>query len=102
MNCTIDKPQQSENTAPVKLDGKAKLDTMFLKVLKFLVEDNYNSPPSITKVQREFEMGFPRSAGLLDKMTKMGFLTKDSKKYNLNITMDEFNKLFGDDLNDEE
>ena len=102
MNCTIDKPQQPENTAPVKLDGKAKLDTMFLKVLKFLVEDNYNSPPSITKVQREFEMGFPRSAGLLDKMTKMGFLTKDSKKYNLNITMDEFNKLFGDDLNDEE
>lgn len=100
MNCAIDKPAQQEPVTPVKIDNKAKLDEMFLKVLKFLIEDNYNSPPSITKVQREFEMGFPRSAGLLDKMTKMGFLTKDSRKYNLNITMDEFNKLFGDEVDE--
>ena len=95
----IDKPQTPEVT-PQKIENKAKLDEMFLPVLKFLIIDNYNSPPSITKVQREFEMGFPRAAGLLDKMTKLGFLVKDGKKYVLNISMEDFEANFGDDIDE--
>lgn len=93
MNCTIDKPQQPETTAPTKIENKAKLDELFFKVLKFLIEDNVNSVPSITKVQREFELGFPRAGKLIDQMQKMGFLYKDNKKYVLNITMSEYEKL---------
>ena len=62
-------------------------------MLKFLIEDNVNSVPSITKVQREFELGFPRAGKLIDQMQKMGFLYKDNKKYVLNITMSEYEKL---------
>ena len=93
VNNAIDKPAPKPDIVPTKIDNKAKLDENFVPVLKFLIEDDYNSPPSITKVQREFEMGFPRTAGLFDKLTKMGFLVKDGRKYALNITMEEFEKM---------
>ena len=101
VNNQIDKPQPKPDVVPTKIENKAKLDDNFVPVLKFLIEDDYNSPPSITKVQRQFEMGFPRTAGLFDKMTKLGFLVKDGRKYQLNITMDEFNKMC-EELNQDE
>lgn len=101
INNAIDKPAPKPDIVPTKIENKAKLDDKFVPVLKFLIEDDYNSPPSITKVQREFEMGFPRTAGLFDKMTKLGFLVKDGRKYALNITMEEFDKIC-EELNQDE
>ncbi len=93
MNCEIDKPQQPEQSAPTKIENKAKLDELFFKVLKFLIEDNAKSAPSITKVQREFELGFPRAGKILDQMQKMGLLYKDKNKFVLNIDMKEYENL---------
>ena len=64
-----------------------------LKALKMFLE---TGNVSITAIQREFDMGFPRAASILNKLINLGFISKVdgfTSRYKINITKEEFEHL---------
>ena len=87
-------------TAPSKqalleTSGEGQYDELMPVALKYIIE---NGQASITMIQRKFEVGYPRAARILDQMVEAGYVSgaDGSKPRSVYITMDQWEKLFGE------
>lgn len=90
------KEEQSQtNTSSATDDHSDQMDELLPQALKFFIE---NGKGSISMIQRRFYVGFNRAARIVDQMELRGYIkpAEGSKNREINITMDEFVKIFGD------
>ena len=71
-------------------------DSLMPQVLKAVIE---NGHASISMIQRKFLVGYPRAARIIDQMESAGFISPadGSKTRSVYITMEEYEKLYGED-----
>lgn len=70
-------------------------DALMPQVLKSVIESGH---ASISMIQRKFLVGFPRAARIIDQMEEAGYISPSdgSKSRSVYITMDEYDKLYGE------
>ena len=70
-------------------------DALMPQVLKSVIE---NGHASISMIQRKFLVGFPRAARIIDQMEEAGYISPSdgSKSRSVYITMEEYEKLYGE------
>lgn len=70
-------------------------DELFIPALKSVIE---SGQPSKTFIQRNFGLGFPRAAKLIDAMQKLKYIVpaENGKKGEVYLTMEDFYKIYGD------
>lgn len=70
-------------------------DELFIPALKSVIE---SGQPSKTFIQRNFGLGFPRAAKIIDAMQKLKYIVpaENGKKGEVYLTMEDFYKIYGD------
>jgi S-DNA-T family DNA segregation ATPase FtsK/SpoIIIE len=84
------------NGNPFAPDEEAQNDDLLPYALRLFIE---NGQASITMLQRRFRIGFSRAASLVDELERRGYIGSSdgsSKQRSVNVTMEDFKKLFGD------
>jgi S-DNA-T family DNA segregation ATPase FtsK/SpoIIIE len=83
------------NGNPFAPDINAPSDELLPLALRLFIE---NGQASITMLQRRFRIGFSRAANLVDEMEQKGYIgpADGAKQRTVNMTMAEFNELFGE------
>ncbi len=74
-------------------DVRGDLDPLFQQALKKCIEKgNANA----TFIRRQFQIGYPRAARIVDQMEDAGFVSEMDIKFQrkILITMEEFEKIF--------
>lgn len=74
-------------------------DEILPQVLKYFIETN---SASTSMIQRRFKVGYARAARILDEMEVAGFVSpaNGSKARNVYMTMEQFEQMFGDNIED--
>ncbi|MDY6367989.1 MAG: DNA translocase FtsK [Clostridia bacterium] len=90
-------PKPEEAPAPESADGGDTSDAnaeIFKKALAFAIN---NGKVSISLIQRRFQIGYIRAAGLIDKMEQSGYIapSEGSKSRTVYITREQFEEKFG-------
>ena len=82
------------NTATVGASSGEEFDSLMPDALKLVIE---NGQASISMLQRRFSIGFSRAARIIDQMELAKFISSSdgSKPRNVFITMDDYNKIYG-------
>ena len=70
-----------------------KLDPLLPACLRYFIE---NKTLSISSLQRNFGIGFPRAGKIFDQLIKMKYITVSKDKKCINIDMETFIRVFGD------
>jgi len=83
------------NTATVGASSGEEFDSLMPDCLKLVIENNQ---ASISMLQRRFSIGFSRAARIIDQMELAKFISSSdgSKPRTVYITMDDYEKLYGD------
>ncbi len=78
---------------------ETKIDDTFIKALRYCVQANQ---ASVSMIQRRFPIGYMKACKIIDWMTNMNYITpsEGSKPRKLILTMDEFVRIYGDDIED--
>lgn len=88
------KPVEKENIQLTNAEGKQveTRDPLFFEAAKFIIE---TQQPSTTAVQRQFSIGYPRAALLIDKMEEMNIISEvgEENKRTVLMTKEEFDKI---------
>ncbi|MBQ3214048.1 MAG: hypothetical protein IJB10_03500 [Clostridia bacterium] len=82
------------NQATVGASNGEEFDSLMPDALKLVIE---NGQASISMLQRRFSIGFSRAARIIDQMELAKFISSSdgSKPRNVFITMDDYNKIYG-------
>jgi len=82
------------NNATVGASSGEEFDSLMPDALKLVIE---NGQASISMLQRRFSIGFSRAARIIDQMECAKFISSSdgSKPRNVFITMDDYNKIYG-------
>lgn len=89
-----------KNDVVTQIDGDRAstdgFDALMPQVLKSVIDSGH---ASISMIQRKFLVGFPRAARIIDQMEEAGYISPSdgSKSRSVYITMEEYEKLYGDD-----
>lgn len=75
--------------------GGSQFDDLMPQALKFVIESNTATSSAL---QRKLAIGFPRAARIIDQMEEANFVSpiEGNKPRTVNITMEDFIKIFGD------
>lgn len=73
----------------------SQFDELMPQALKLVIEDKQ---ATISWLQRKLSIGFPRAARIIDQMEEANFISPldGSKPRSVNITMEDYYKIFGD------
>lgn len=88
-----------KNDVVTQIDGDRAssdgYDSLMPQVLKSVIESGH---ASISMIQRKFLVGFPRAARIIDQMEEAGYISPSdgSKSRSVYITMEEYDKLYGE------
>lgn len=91
-------PKQEESTLDLSDDGSGEMSDANSELLKKALAFAINSGSiSISQVQRRFQIGYIRAAGLVDKMEELKYISgnEGSKARRVFITREEFEQLYG-------
>lgn len=82
------------NQATVGASSGEEFDSLMPHALKHVIE---NGQASISMLQRRFSIGFSRAARIIDQMELAKFISSSdgSKPRNVFITMEDYNKIYG-------
>ena len=82
------------NTATVGASSGEEFDSLMPDALRLVIE---NGQASISMLQRRFSIGFSRAARIIDQMELAKFISSSdgSKPRNVFITMEDYNKIYG-------
>jgi S-DNA-T family DNA segregation ATPase FtsK/SpoIIIE len=91
----IENPYQ-ESSMLEEDEPDQKLTPLEIKCLKFAIE---NGQASISSLQRNFAIGFGRAGRIIDKLSKLGYISKQDgmKPREVYLTMEGFENLFGEE-----
>lgn len=96
-----EQPQSSGGISDSSGDdnGETKIDDTFIKALKYCVTSNV---ASVSMIQRRFPVGYIKACKIIDWMETMNYITQSegSKPRKVLLTKDEFENIFGDDVDD--
>lgn len=84
---------------PSEDGAETKIDDTFIKALKYCVTSNQ---ASVSMIQRRFPVGYIKACKIIDWMETMNYITQSegSKPRKVLLTKDEFENIFGDDVDD--
>ena len=90
-------PQKNDVVTQIDGDRESSygFDALMQQVLKSVIESGH---ASISMIQRKFLVGFPRAARIIDQMEEAGYISPSdgSKSRSVYMTMDEYEKLYGE------
>ncbi len=90
-------PQEDDDMPMGDFDGKEMSDSNADLLIKALALGISMKSISISQIQRRFQVGYIRAAGLIDKMEDMGYVSpsEGSKARRVLITKEEYEEKFG-------
>ncbi len=80
-------------------ESETKIDDTFIKALKYCVTSNQ---ASVSMIQRRFPIGYIKACKIIDWMENMNYITQSegSKPRKVLLSKDEFENIYGDDIDD--
>lgn len=100
---TVEQEEPSTGTSGGGEGGEesieTKIDDTFIKALKYCVTSNQ---ASVSMIQRRFPVGYIKACKIIDWMENMNYITQSegSKPRKVLLSKDEFENIFGDDVDD--
>jgi predicted transcriptional regulator len=79
----------------IERDEKIEIDSLFIDVLKFLVDEG---KASISAIQRKFCVGYNRAGQIIETMVDMGYVSSfdGARARKVLITKEDFETLYGE------
>lgn len=89
------KPAPSASRANYSFVNEGKIDSEYIKALKFFIVTGH---PSVADIQRHFPVGYIKACKIIDWMEQNNYITHSdgSAPRKVKISMEEFIDLFGD------
>ncbi len=100
---TVEQEEQSSSSSGGGDGGEesveTKIDDTFIKALKYCVTSNQ---ASVSMIQRRFPVGYIKACKIIDWMENMNYITQSegSKPRKVLLSKDEFENIYGDDVDD--